>query len=61
MSYLVYWTSVGSLIIVSDQAYNCGVICKLDYGVQDMNRCTVVDEHRVEESVKHTDLWDAGV
>lgn len=34
----------GHLIIVADQAFHHGAICKLDYVVGDMNRYAVVGE-----------------
>ncbi len=50
---------VGSLIIVSDEANHCGVICKLDVG--SMHRPAVVGVEGVEDWAQHTALLYASV
>ena len=48
------------LVVVSDQTYHRGVICKLDYSVGTMNRNAVIGEQGVQKSAQHTTLWHAG-
>lgn len=49
------------IIISTDQAYHCGVICKLDYGGRAINGCAVMDEQRVEERAKCIVPWNTSV
>ncbi len=58
---MLYLLPVGSLIVVSDEANYCGVICKLDDGVGSMHRPAVMGVEGVEEWAQHTALWYAGV
>lgn len=53
----IHLLPVGALIAVFGEANHCGVTCRLNDGVETMNRLAVM----AEEGTHHTALWYTGV